>query len=151
MGFTAVLRMSADMCCRQNDVFMVFGVGRNYYSILEIHYMDFTMLTSIHVCILNEQWYDYSVPLHAISDSRPTIQELQTLHYNRGTLKIIQSTAAKWNTLAIELNFDEPVIRSIERDTHCKCEDACHEMFVRWLRTKRVNWQSLISALDAID
>jgi len=86
-----------------------------------------------------------------ISDSKPTIQELQTLRYNRGTLKIIQSTAAKWNTLAIELNFDEPVIRSIERDTHCKCEDACHEMFLRWLRTKRANWQSLISALDSIN
>ena len=53
--------------------------------------------------------------------------------------------------MAPQLGFDVPVIRTIERDTHSKCEDACHEMFIRWLETKKASWRSLLSALEAID
>ena len=92
-----------------------------------------------------------SVYICFISDSKPKIKELQTLHHRGGTLRIIQSTAATWEQFAISLGFDMPVIQTIRRATHYQPENACREMLARWLEGEGATWNSLTDALDAIN
>jgi len=91
----------------------------------------------------------YSFHLYFISDSKPTIQELQALYHNKGTLRIIEST--DWETFAISLGFDMPVIQTIRRATHYQPEDACREMLARWLEGEGASWNNLLQALGAIN
>ena len=93
----------------------------------------------------------YSFHLYFISDSKLTTQELQALHHNKGTLRIIESTAADWETFAISLGFDMPVIQTIRRATHYQPEDACREMLARWLEGEGASWNNLLQALEAIN
>ena len=66
-------------------------------------------------------------------------------------MKIIEGTAAQWETLAISLGFDMPVIHTIRRATHYQPEDACREMLARWLGGEGATWSNLLQALDAIN
>ena len=53
--------------------------------------------------------------------------------------------------VALALRFDYSVIRSIERDSLHVTEDACEEMFERWLNGEAcepVTWERLVQALD---
>ena len=117
--------------------------------VFEACYLDFKVHETLSMCLCSGMIY--SVHLYSISDSKPTIQELQALHHNKGALRIIESTAADWETLAISLGFDMPVIHTIRRATHYQPEDACREMLARWLEGEGASWNNLLQALEAIN
>ena len=82
------------------------------------------------------------------SDAKPTIQELQLLKQNeRGSeLRIIESMASKWQTIAIFLGFDGSRIETIDMEAMKKPEDACRQMLKKWLdgdkSLKPVTWKA---------
>ena len=56
-----------------------------------------------------------------------------------------------WKEVAITLGFDGPGIEAIDQTAFRNPEDACHEMFVRWLDEDNglvpVTWGTLIQGL----
>ena len=60
--------------------------------------------------------------------------------------------APDWKSLAIALRFDEPRIKIIEKDYRASYEEACQEMFIRWLNGEHdlaapCTWDTLIRCL----
>ena len=70
-------------------------------------------------------------------------------------MRVIQSVATNWKKMALALKFDQERVDIIERDTFYRNEDACLEMFTKWLdgghdlRTP-VTWATLVRCLREI-
>ena len=65
-------------------------------------------------------------------------------------MKVIEQVAPVWERLACALHFNPAVVATIARDNHHKCEQACMDMFGRWLNGSAhqpVNWETLMVAL----
>ena len=60
--------------------------------------------------------------------------------------------AADWQNVAIALGFDQARIKTIETNYPARAEDACREIFVRWLNGEhdlaKPTWNTLINALQ---
>ena len=84
---------------------------------------------------------------------RPKLHELQLLEGVSGKkVKVMERVAPDWKRLAISLKFDESKIRIIEMDHKASTEDACQEMFMRWLDggddlAQPCTWDTLINCL----
>ena len=82
------------------------------------------------------------------------MRELQHLEGKNGrSVRIIETAAHSWQNVAIALDFDGPQMKSIERDYPSRSEDACREMFVKWLDgdpnlRSPVSWDTLIDCLE---
>ena len=63
----------------------------------------------------------------------------------------METVAPNWRDLAIALGFDQSRIKIIEKDYSHSVEDACHEMFTRWLDGEHglqpPTWDALIHGL----
>lgn len=66
-------------------------------------------------------------------------------------MRIIDRVSPHWKSLAAALGFDHPRIETIDQTVFRRPEDACREMFGRWLDggygLERVTWDSLIRCL----
>ena len=82
---------------------------------------------------------------------RPTLRELQFLEGGR-KLRVIKRVTPNWMNLAIALGFDQSGIKTIEKDYRGSMEEACREMFMRWLDgeddlVQPCTWDTLIDCL----
>ena len=88
-----------------------------------------------------------------VTDVRPKLDELQFLEGRDGhKIRVIQRVAPDWRFLAAVLGFDEARIKIIEKDYgRISIEEACQEMFIRWLNgehdLKSSTWGTLIQCL----
>ena len=89
----------------------------------------------------------------SITGDRPTLHELQLLEGVDGRkVRVIERVAPDWKDLAIALGFDQSRIKTIERDYRGSREEACQEMFMRWLDGEHdlaqpCTWDTLIKRL----
>ena len=84
------------------------------------------------------------------SDTIPTLQELQTLQCNNMQIKIIESIASEWESVAIALSIGMDRIRIIRTDSHgMGVEEACRRMLEWWLHSMgdRATWRRLVRAV----
>ena len=67
-------------------------------------------------------------------------------------IRIIESVASEWEKLAIRFGFEETRIYNIRRGAFFQIEDACFNMFTRWLKgehnLKAPTWYNLIQCLE---
>ncbi len=86
-------------------------------------------------------------------NSKPDIRDLVYLEKNNEKLQLIVRIAARWETLALHLGIEWYVISIISRDKS-KCEDACIDMFQRWLGGEGCGprtWAGIVSALEKME
>ncbi len=81
---------------------------------------------------------------HSVVD-KPQLHQLECLKVGGQQLRVVQEVAAKWEELALHLQFSGSVIQIIKAD-HRYCEASCREMFRRWLAGE-VTWKVLAEAL----
>ena len=82
----------------------------------------------------------------------PDIRQLQVLEgRGRRKLRIMHEVTPHWKSLAIALGFDGPGIEIINQRALRDPEEACREMFVRWLDgdndLEPVTWDALVQCL----
>ena len=89
-----------------------------------------------------------------IVGDRPKLHELQLLKgVDGGKVRVIERVAPNWKDLAIALGFDQSRIKTIEKDYRGSMEEACQEMFMRWLDGEHdlaqpCTWDTLIKCLS---
>ena len=87
-------------------------------------------------------------------DAQPKLHELQLLEgVHGGKVRVMERVAPDWKDLAIALRFDQSRIKTIERDYKSSTEEACKEMFMRWLRGEHdlaspCTWCTLVKCLN---
>ena len=62
----------------------------------------------------------------------------------------MHSAAAKWKQLATRLHFRYNDIDCIQEDNPCQCENACFQVFSKWLSgygRRPTDWSTLLAAL----
>lgn len=69
------------------------------------------------------------------------------------SVRIIETIACDWQSVAIALGFDGPRIKNIEKDHPNRCENASHDMLLRWLHGEHdlhgpVTWITLIDSVE---
>ena len=95
--------------------------------------------------------------MHNIIGKNPTLHQLHLLenHREQKIIRVIERIAAEWEVLAYALRFDEPRIKIINRKVWYQPEEACFEMFTRWLDGEHdlqpPTWHSLIQCLERTD
>ena len=82
----------------------------------------------------------------------PNLCQLQSLKgHGSKQVKVMHEVTPHWKEVAITLGFDGPGIEAIDQTAFRNPEDACHEMFVRWLDEDNglvpVTWGTLIQGL----
>ena len=94
--------------------------------------------------------YDFVYFLSFVAD-RPKLYQLQKVEgWEERAVKVIEQVAPFWEKLAYALHFNPAVVAAIARDNPCKCEQACMDMFGRWLNgsaRQPVSWETLMVAL----
>ena len=83
---------------------------------------------------------------------QPYLRQLQMLEGCGGRkLRIMHEVTPHWKKLAIALGFDRPEIEIINQKALRDPEEACREMFGRWLDgdsdLEPVTWDALIQCL----
>ena len=68
-------------------------------------------------------------------------------------VRVMERVAPDWKDLAIALGFDQSRIKTIEKDYKSSTEEACKEMFMRWLRGEHDlasphTWCTLVKCLN---
>lgn len=90
---------------------------------------------------------------YTATDEMPELHQLQLLKGRGQTLRVMETIAPRWKQLAIALGFDQSRIKSIERNSHYKTEDASLSTLIRWRNgehdLKLCTWANLILALQA--
>ena len=87
---------------------------------------------------------------------RPTLRELQLLQDCDGRqVRVIDSVAPHWKSLATSLGFDGARLQLIDMGAFCQPEDACRDMFIKWLNGERglctpITWATLIRCLQRV-
>ena len=87
----------------------------------------------------------------------PSLAQLRRLKTSRGPdIRIIDQVAPKWDTLAIEMDFDQKgdTLAAIRKD-FSSVLDCCTETFRLWLDGKGnrqpATWSTLLEILDDCD
>ena len=67
-------------------------------------------------------------------------------------VRVLEEVAPDWKRLAISLKFNQSKIKTIEKDYKTSTEEACQEMFMRWLAGEHdlaqpCTWDTLIKCL----
>ena len=89
--------------------------------------------------------------LTGFKSRKPALHKLDLLKDRDKTVKVIDSAAHKWETLAIRLHFKFADIKRIEKDCHFQTVDACRTVMGEWLEGKGrvpVTWETLIKVLN---
>ena len=69
---------------------------------------------------------------------------------------VIPKVAAEWMSLAIQLGVENGKINIIKKTHSSNCEDACRELFFRWIDEERGTgreprtWDSVVRAIRKI-
>ena len=87
------------------------------------------------------------------TEQPPILSELQCLKSSAGTVRIIDSIAYKWESVAIQLAIPQSKVKTIKRDTD-GAEDACCRMLGIWLKGGHktpMNWRTFIDCLRDSD
>ena len=86
--------------------------------------------------------------------TRPKLKELQALKGQNGVtvVRVIEAAAYSWKALAMALGFSSAQIQNIQRDYPSCSEDACREVFIKWLEgaaddSSPLTWDALIECL----
>ena len=82
--------------------------------------------------------------------SLPMLHQIDHIESNGKVVKVIETVAATWETVATRLHFNHNLIECIKRDGHYQTDPCCRKMFGEWLGgkgRKPVNWQTLITVL----
>ena len=87
---------------------------------------------------------------------QPKIHELDLISHNSKTIRIISSSAARWEKIATRLYFDGNTISAIRRDAHFQVEEACRTVFTVWLGGKEGSrepktWATVVAILKEAD
>ena len=69
------------------------------------------------------------------------------------TVRVVETAAHSWKAVAMALGFSGAQIRTIERDYLNRSEDACREVFIKWLDgeaevSSPLTWDTLIERLE---
>ena len=84
------------------------------------------------------------------------MRELQLLVDASGMqVRVIHSVAPHWKSVATALGFDGARIKVIDMGAFYKPEDACREMFIKWMNgehglCKPLTWATLIGCLQQV-
>ena len=77
--------------------------------------------------------------------------QLQRLEGKGGkVVRVIERVAGNWEKLAYALEFSSDVVKTIRRDCHYECEQACQEVLHRWISgaaRQPVSWWTLVESL----
>ncbi len=82
--------------------------------------------------------------------SPPKLHQIDHIEGNGKEVKIITSTAARWEQVATRLHFDRHIIEHITRDHHYQTVPCCRKIFEKWLDgagRQPANWKTLIITL----
>ena len=68
------------------------------------------------------------------------------------SIRVMEEVTPDWKRLAISLKFNQSQIKTIEKDYKTSTEEACQEMFMRWLDgghdlAQPCTWDTLIKCL----
>jgi hypothetical protein len=90
--------------------------------------------------------------MHTTGD-KPKLHHLDILKSRDGRkIRIIESVASKWEKLAVSLGFEVTRISNIKSGAFFHVEDACFNMFIRWLNGAHdlipPTWCNLIHCLE---
>ena len=94
-----------------------------------------------------------NISVFTLADKRPTIRELQLLHFSGRRIEIIKTLAPRWQHFGTLLSFDSngrnvDVIRARHPGDP---ETGCKEMFQMWLKGRGVvpaTWRTLVELLE---
>ena len=95
-------------------------------------------------------------PQPSVGD-RPKLFELQRLVGQNGTVfRIIEQVSPKWETFALALKFDGPVIDTTRMNCFFQVERACQSILQRWLEGATmhalpVTWEALLGCLEEVE
>ena len=87
------------------------------------------------------------------ASSLPKLHQIDRIEGNGKVIKVITSTAAKWEQVATRLYLDHHIIEHIKRD-HYQTVPCCRKIFERWLDgegRQPATWKTLIIALEEAD
>ena len=89
-------------------------------------------------------------------NGKPKEHEIDRIDYNGKTIRIISSSAARWERIATRLYFDGDATAAIGRDAHYKVADACRTVFNVWLGGKEglrepKTWATIVDVLKEAD
>ena len=87
------------------------------------------------------------------TDCQPTLQELQALPHDKGSINVIEGIASQWKKVATVLSINSYRIGIIGADSSHSVEDACWEMLRWWLDPQRdkATWRALIKAIRVVE
>ena len=98
--------------------------------------------------------YMYIITINFINTgTRPRLRELQALKGQNGmTVWIIEAAAHSWKAVAMGFGFSSAQIQNIRSDCSGCSEDACREVFIKWLEGAAedscpLTWDALIECL----
>ena len=121
------------ICSNNSDHYPQLGIGQTlllswYYSYINCFLGDIPKLHLLHI-------------LNNLRDHK--------------VIRVIERVAADWEVLACTLGFDESRVKLINREFWHQPEEACIEMFSRWLDGEHdlwlPTWHSLIQCLEERD
>ena len=104
-------------------------------------------------CRGNHSSINYLCLSFVVLGDQPKLHELQLLEGVDGKkVRVMERVAPDWKHLAVSLKFDLWKIRIIEMDHKTSADDACQEMFMRWLDgghdlAQPCTWDTLIKCL----
>ena len=91
------------------------------------------------------------------ASSLPKLHQIDRIEGNGKVVKVITSTAAKWEQVATRLYLDHHIIEHIKRDNHYQTVRCCCKiLFELWLdgegrQPATWPWKALIIALEEAD
>ena len=98
-------------------------------------------------------------PINSSNDSKvgldktPEPEDLLWFEQDGKSVRVIPRVAADWEEIALCLGIERYILRTIKRDHGTSCEDACTDMFQRWLRGEGKGpktWRTIVCALEDI-
>ena len=93
---------------------------------------------------------------HPISTGKLSLEELELLQGREGQeLRILDTVAADWDQVAIQIGFKPSQVRILERDHANDSRRACWKVFSEWLYRGQdllpPTWNSLYDVLVNVD
>ena len=87
---------------------------------------------------------------------KPKEHELDRIDRNGEPIRIISSTAGRWERIATRFYFDGNMIDIVKRNAPTQAEEACRRVFSMWLGGKEglrepKTWATVVSVLKEVD
>ena len=82
--------------------------------------------------------------------ARPTLSQLNYLQGRDGPIRVVNTIAFKWESVAVALSIEWNTVQTIKLDNCSRSESATLSMLDLWIKgggSKPVNWKTLIDSL----